>query len=80
MALIGWGSGSELYIYHTGAVFICCSCSLTSNINTGFETKEELKAHILRHKEAHHGIGITGNPITYQSYDELLGDVDCYEP
>jgi hypothetical protein len=77
MALIRFGGGSQLYIYPTSKGYVCCDC-IREQASLSFENKEQLKAHILVHKEAHDTIGLVGNTLTHQSYDELLDDVDRY--
>jgi hypothetical protein len=77
MALIRFGAGSELYIYPTDKGYVCCGC-IRKQASVSFDTKDELKAHILKHKEANDTIGLVGNTLTHQSYDELLDDVDRY--
>jgi hypothetical protein len=78
MALIRWGRGSELYIYASGdddqEIYICCACVLEGQ--RSFNTKEDLKLHILVHEDHGHSIGETGNQLTFQNYDELLQAVD----
>ena len=76
MSLIRRGGGSQLYIYATSTGFECCGCECISDLIIHLATKEELKKHILLHKESHHTIGLVGDPLTYQSYDELLNAVD----
>ena len=75
MALIRFGTGSELYIYPTGKGYVCCDC-IRNQASVSFDTKDELKAHILVHKEANDSIGLVGHTLTYQSYQELLEVVD----
>ena len=75
MALIRFGSGSELYIYPTATGYVCCDC-IRKQSSVSFETKDQLKTHILVHKEANDTIGLVGNLLTFQSYEELLEAVD----
>jgi hypothetical protein len=75
MALIRFGSGSELYIYPTDKGYVCCGC-IRNQASLSFDTKDELKAHILVHKEANDTIGLVGNSLTYQSYKELIDELD----
>jgi hypothetical protein len=75
MALIRFGSGSELYIYPTGKGYVCCGC-IRNQASVSFDTKDQLKAHIVVHQEARDTIGLVGNTLTYQSYEELLEVVD----
>lgn len=78
MALIRFGAGSELYIYPTDkGGYVCCGC-IRNQSSVSFDTKDEIKAHILVHKEANDTIGLVGNTLTHQSYDQLLDDVDRY--
>jgi hypothetical protein len=77
VALIRFGSGSELYIYPTSLGFVCCGCR-REQASLSFENKEQLKAHILVHKEANDTIGLVGNTLTYQSYEELIDEVERY--
>ncbi len=82
MAFIRFGHGSQLYIYPTGcaedAAYVCCQCP-RDYANRHFDNKEQLKEHILDHKQLGHTIGLVGHPLTYQSYEELLKEVDDYE-
>jgi hypothetical protein len=71
MALIRFGSGSELYIYPTDKGYVCCGC-IRNQASLSFDTKDELKAHILMHKESNDSIGLVGHTLTYQSYEELI--------
>jgi hypothetical protein len=71
MALIRFGSGSELYIYPTSTGYVCSQC-IRAQANLTFDTKDELKAHILVHKESNDSIGLVGHTLTYQSYQELI--------
>jgi hypothetical protein len=74
MALIRWGLGSELYIYEgDSGIYTCCACLLGERT---LPDKEKLKQHILLHKKAGHSIGDAANPLSYQSYDQLLLAVD----
>jgi hypothetical protein len=41
-----------------------------------FDTKDQLKIHVLIHREAYDTIGLVGNLLTYQSYDELLEAIE----
>jgi hypothetical protein len=75
MALIRFGRGSELYIYQSGDIYICCNC-VRKQATLSFDTKEQLKAHILLHKEANDTVGLVGNELHFQSYDELLQAID----
>ena len=75
MSLIRFGSGSQLYVYRTGSKYVCCDCA-RKQASITFDTKDELKTHILIHKEAYDSIGLVGNLLTYQSYDELLEAID----
>ena len=78
MALIRWGHGSQLYIYESGndehLIYICCACDL--GCDRSFTTKQDLKLHILAHKDSGHTIGEAGNELTFQSYDQLLQAVE----
>jgi hypothetical protein len=79
MALIRFGTGSQLYIFENcGGSFTCCDCP-RDYAEIILQDKEELKKHILVHKDMGHTIGLVGHPLTYQSYDELLQEVDDYE-
>jgi hypothetical protein len=74
VALIRWGLGSELYIYEgDNGIYTCCACLLEERI---LPDKEKLKEHILLHKQAGHSIGDASNPLSFQSYDQLLKAVD----
>jgi hypothetical protein len=75
MALIRWGLGSQLYIYEGDTGYVCCAC-IRKQHSVSFETKDQLKTHILVHKEANDTIGLAGNHLTFQSYEELLEAVD----
>jgi uncharacterized UBP type Zn finger protein len=79
MALIRRGHGSELYIYESGnddhSIYVCCGCP-RDYCNRNFDTKKDLKAHILDHKQLGHTIGLVGSTLGPQSYDELLEAVD----
>jgi hypothetical protein len=75
MALIRFGLGSDLYIYEGDTGYVCCGC-IRNEASISFETKDELKAHILLHKQANDSIGLAGERLTYQSYDQLLLAVD----
>jgi hypothetical protein len=75
MALIRWGFGSQLYIYQSGNIFVCCDC-IRKQASVSFDTKDELKAHILVHQQANDSIGLVGNTLTYQSYKELIDELD----
>ena len=77
MAFIRFGAGSELYIYPTGTMYVCCNC-VRNQASLSFDTRDQLKAHILVHKEANDTIGLVGNTLTYQSYEELLDEIDRY--
>jgi hypothetical protein len=82
MAFIRFGTGSQLYIYPTGCKqdtgYVCCQCP-RDYANRHFGNKEQIKEHILVHKDMGHTIGLVGHPLTYQSYDELLQEVDDYD-
>ena len=82
MAFIRFGYGSELYIYPTGCgeevEYVCCDCP-RDYANRYFDSKEQLKEHILDHKQRGNTIGLVGSAMTYQSYDELLEAVDDYD-
>lgn len=79
MALIRFGHGSQLYIYQDCSDgFVCCDCP-RDYANRYFENKEQLKEHILDHKQLGHTIGLVGSQMTYQSYAELLQEVDNYD-
>jgi hypothetical protein len=76
MALIRFGAGSQLYVYEdVNGGYTCCGCELDQAI-VNLPSIPELKEHLVRHKEAHHGVGIAGNPMTYQSYEELFEAID----
>ena len=79
MSLIRFGDGSQLYIYSTSCdgttSYVCCDCP-RDYANRYFDTKDQLKEHILDHKQRGNTIGLVGHPLTYQSYDELLQSVD----
>jgi hypothetical protein len=76
MSLIRFGFGSELYIYEgMNGSYTCCACPIDDSILT-LPNKAKIKEHILLHKDLGHSIGIAGNTLTYQSYDELLEAVD----
>jgi hypothetical protein len=75
MALIRFGHGSELYIYPTGTGFVCCDC-VRKQASVSFDTKDQLKAHILVHQQANDSIGLVGHALTYQSYKELIDTLD----
>ena len=75
MALIRFGTGSQLYIYRTGSSYVCCDCRRKQS-NVTFDTKDQLKTHVLIHREAYDTIGLVGNLLTYQSYDELLEAIE----
>ena len=76
MSLIRFGHGSQLYVYaDVNGGYTCCGCELDiASVNV--PTIDELKKHLLRHKDAHHGVGIAGDPMTYQSYDQLFEAID----
>ena len=80
MSLIRRGFGSQLYIYETGCdgttSYVCSDCP-RDIANRYFDTKDQLKEHILDHKQRGETIGLVGHPLTYQSYDELLDAVDA---
>jgi hypothetical protein len=79
LSLIRFGHGSQLYIYEDfGGGFTCCDCP-RDHANISLPGKEELKKHILVHKDMGHTIGLVGHPLTYQSYEELLKEIDDYE-
>jgi len=82
MAFIRFGHGSQLYIYPTGCAgetsYVCCDCP-RDYANRHFDNKEQLKEHILDHKQLGHTIGLVGSAMTYQSYDELLQEVENYD-
>jgi hypothetical protein len=79
MSLIRRGRGSELYIYETGCdgttSYVCSDCP-RDYCNRHFDTKELLKEHIIDHKQRGNTIGLVGDSLSYQSYDELLKAVD----
>ncbi len=76
MALIRFGGGSQLYIYQNcGDGYTCCQCPIDI-LDWNGETKDQLIAHILRHKQFNHSIGYVGDGMSYQSYDELLEAVE----
>ncbi len=79
MSLIRRGRGSDLYIYESGCEgttsYVCCGCP-RDYCNRFFDTKEDLKDHILEHKRLAHTIGLVGDTLSYQSYDQLLQAVD----
>lgn len=76
MSLIRFGAGSQLYIYaDVNGGYTCCGCALDIKI-VNVPTIEELKEHLIRHKQAHHGVGIAGDLMTYQSYDQLFEAID----
>jgi len=79
MSLIRKGRGSELYIYESGndesTIYVCAQCP-RDYCNRNFDTKADLKNHVLKHKESNHSIGLVGDTLSYQSYDELLQAID----
>ena len=82
MAFIRFGHGSQLYIYPTGCGkdtgYVCCQCP-RDYANKNFDSKEQLKEHVLDHKQRGNTIGLVGSALTYQSYDELLREIDDYD-
>jgi len=82
MAFIRFGHGSELYIYPTSCgestSYVCSQCP-RDYANMYFDSKEQLKKHILDHKQRGNTIGLVGSQMTYQSYDELLKEIDDYD-
>jgi hypothetical protein len=77
MSLIRSGLGSDLYIYEdVKGGYTCCSCPITNGF-VNVDTREQLKAHVLIHKDHGHSIGLVGNPTTYQSYDQLIQAIDA---
>jgi 2-polyprenyl-6-methoxyphenol hydroxylase-like FAD-dependent oxidoreductase len=82
MAFIRFGHGSQLYIYPSGfgksRIYVCCQCP-RDYANKNFDSKEQLKEHVLDHKQRGNTIGLVGSALTYQSYDELLGAIDDYD-
>lgn len=82
MSFIRFGFGSELYIYPTGqgkdTGYVCCDCP-RDYANRYFYNKEQLKEHVLDHKQRGNTIGLVGSPSTYQSYDQLLAEIDNYD-
>jgi hypothetical protein len=82
MAFIRRGHGSELYIYPTGCgestSYVCSQCP-RDYANRYFDNKDQLKEHVLDHKLLGHTIGLVGSQMSYQSYAELLQEIDDYD-
>lgn len=74
MALLRWGSGSDLYLYRGGIGYICCACKINNFISTEMETVDSLTGHLERHEQENHSLGEATSFTWKTIYQDILNE------